>query len=176
MTGEPLNGPIPRLGRTPSRWRVNATPILCVMLASMIPPMLPIISQSPALPPLGLLFLVSWRLLHREIWPLWIGAPLGAFDDLMSGNPLGTGILLWSLVLIAIEMADERLYWRDYWHDWLLAILACLGFLGGTLLITRASGSMAPAFLILPQMLWSALFYPLIVRITAGMDRWRMMA
>lgn len=178
MSGELLNGPVPvpRLGRTPSRLRIHGTPVLCVMLGSMIPALLPLISQSPTLPPLGLLFLLSWRLLHREIWPLWIGAPLGAFDDLMSGNPFGTAIFLWSVIIIAIEFADERLFWRDYWHDWLIAVPACLTFLGGSFLIARLGGSAVPAFLLLPQLLWSALFYPLIVRITAGMDRWRMMA
>jgi len=176
MTGEPLNGPVPRLGRMPSRWRIHGTPVLCVMLGSMVPALLPLISQSPTLPPLGLLFLVSWRLTHREIWPVWIGAPLGAFDDLMSGNPLGTAMLLWSLTMIALEFADERLFWRSYWHDWLIAILACLFFLSGGFLIAHLSGSAASFMLLLPQMLWSALLYPLIVRITAGMDRWRMMA
>lgn len=172
----PLNGPVPRLGRMPSRWRIHGTPIACVMIGSMIPSLLPLISQSPTLPPLGLLFLVSWRLLHRELWPVWIGGPLGAFDDLMSGNPLGTGILLWSVLMIAMEFADERLFWRSYWHDWLIAMFAALFFLGGGFLIVRISGSSTSFLLLLPQLLWSALFYPLIVRITAGMDRWRMMA
>lgn len=176
MTGEPINGPVPRLGRTPSRWRVQGTPVLCVMAGSMAPALLPIISQTPTLPPFGLLILVGWRLLHHEMWPLWIGAPLGAFDDLMSGHPLGTGIFLWSVVMMGIEMADARLFWRDYWHDWLIAVLACALFLGGGLLIVWASGSIAPPELIVPQLFWSALLYPLIVRIIAGIDRWRMMA
>jgi len=176
MTGEPIHGPVPRLGSTPSRWRIQATPIVCVMLGSMIPALLPIISQTPALPPLGLLFLVGWRLLHHEMWPLWIGAPLGAFDDLMSGHPLGTGIFLWSVVMMMIEMIDARLFWRDYWHDWLIAILAALLFLAGGLLAARMTGSLAPPMIILPQLLWSALLYPLIVRVIAGIDRWRMMA
>ncbi len=176
MTGDPTHSPVPRLGSTPSRWRIEATPILCVMLGSMIPALLPIISQTPALPPFGLLFLVAWRLLHHEMWPLWIGAPLGAFDDLMSGHPLGTGIFLWSVVMMMIEIVDARLFWRDYWHDWLIAVIAAAIFLTGGLLIARLTGSAAPLAIILPQLLWSALLYPLIVRIIAGIDRWRMMA
>lgn len=160
----------------PSYGRMQGTPIALVMLASALPALLPVIVQTPTLPPLGLLFLVGWRLLHHEMWPLWIGAPLGAFDDLMSGNPFGTAIFLWSAVMIGIELIDTRLFWRDYWHDWLIAIVACLLFLGGSLMFARYGGSHAPLFIVLPQLLWSALLYPLIVRIIAATDRWRMMA
>ncbi|MPT48423.1 MAG: rod shape-determining protein MreD [Sphingobium sp.] len=170
------NQPVPRLGRTPSRFRMRGTPIIMIMLASMLPALLPLISQAPTLPPLGLLFLLSWRLLRHDMLPLWIGAPLGAVDDLMSGNPLGTAIFLWSAIMIAMEMLDDWLQWRSYWHDWLIAILACIVFLGGALLINRFSGSLASPMLILPQLFWSALLYPFVVRITVAMDRWRMMA
>ena len=171
-----MSQPIPRLGRTPSRLRMDGVPILSVMLASALPNLLPVIAQSPSMPPLGLLVFVGWRLLHHELWPLWIAAPLGAFDDVMSGNPLGTAIFLWSVVTLAAEMVDTRLFWRDYWHDWLIAIGASIFFLLGGLLIARISGSRAPVELILPQTLWSALLYPLIVRVIARTDRWRMMA
>tara|TARA_R110000787_G_scaffold201821_2_gene312582 strand:+ start:55 stop:570 length:516 start_codon:yes stop_codon:yes gene_type:complete len=171
-----MSAPLPRLGSMPSRWRMEGTPIACVMLASALPAMLPILVQSPTLPPLGLLFLLGWRLLHHELWPLWIGAPLGLFDDIMCGHPIGTAVFLWSSILIALEMVDARLFWRDYWHDWLLAICASLVFLAGGVILSWLSGSSAPLHLILPQLLWSALLYPLIVRIIAWMDRWRMMA
>lgn len=171
-----MSQPIPRLGAMPSRWRTQATPIASVLLASALPALVPIVVQTPSLPPFGLLVLVGWRLLHHELWPLWIGAPLGAFDDIMSGQPLGTAIFLWSVVMIAIEMVDARLYWRDYWHDWFIAIVGCFVFLAGGLLLSRLSGNDASLSLIFPQLLWSALLYPLIVRMVAGIDRWRMMA
>lgn len=171
-----MSQPIPRLGNTPSPLRMDGTPILCVMLASALPTMVPVIAQAPSIPPLGLLLFVGWRLLHHELWPLWIAAPLGAFDDLMSGNPLGTAIFLWSIINLAIEVVDTRLYWRDYWHDWLIAIVAVALFLFGGLMFAHHSGSTTPIRLIVPQLLWSALLYPLIVRVIARMDRWRMMA
>lgn len=171
-----MSEPVPRLGRMPSRWRVRATPILVVMVASALPPLLPIIVQSPTLPPLGLLFLVGWRLLHHEMWPLWIGAPLGLFDDLMSGQAVGTAVFLWSVVMIGIELVDARLFWRDYWHDWLIAFVSCFVFLIGGLLVAHLSGSHAPLLIVLPQLFWSVLLYPLIVRVIAWIDRWRMMA
>lgn len=171
-----MTGPLPRLGRNPSRWRIQVTPVLTVLFGSALPALLPVIVQSPTLPPFGLLFLVGWRLLHPELWPLWIGAPLGLFDDLMSGQALGTAVFLWSVIMIAIEQIDARMMWRDYWQDWLIAAVACLLFLGGGLLLAHLGGSRAPLLLILPQWLWSVLLYPLIVRLIAWIDRWRMMA
>ncbi|RXR28559.1 rod shape-determining protein MreD [Sphingobium fluviale] len=171
-----MSQPVPRLGSTPSPWRMDGTPIVTVLLASALPTMLPLIAQAPTLPPLGLLMFVGWRLLHHELWPLWIAAPLGAFDDLMSGNPLGTAIFLWCAINLAIELVDTRLYWRDYWHDWLIALTASAFFLFGGLGFVHHFGSGAPVSLILPQILWSALLYPLIVRVVARTDRWRMMA
>lgn len=177
MNGTPI-GPslVPRLGRTPSRWRIRATPVFSVLFASTLPALLPVIVQSPTLPPLGLMVLVGWRLLHPELWPLWIGAPLGLYDDLMSGQPLGTAMFLWSVIMIAIELLDARMLWRDYWQDWLIAALACFVFLAGGLAFAHLGGNHAPLHLILPQWLWSALLYPLIVRIVARIDHWRMMA
>lgn len=171
-----MTQPVPRLGNTPGPLRMEATPVFTVLLASALPTMVPLIAQAPTMPPLGLLVFVGWRLLHHGMWPLWIAAPLGAFDDLMSGNPLGTAIFLWCAVNLAIEMVDTRLFWRDYWHDWLIAIVSAMMFLLGGLAFARISGSNAPVHLILPQILWSALLYPLIVRVVARTDRWRMMA
>lgn len=171
-----MSQPLPKLGNMPSRWRIQATPIISVMVASAVPSMLPFLVQSPTLPPLGLLFLLGWRLLHHEMWPLWIGAPLGLFNDIMTGSPLGTGVFLWSIIMIATDVADQRLLWRDYWHDWLIAVLACLFFLSSALMLSWLDGSRATLDLILPQLLWSALIYPFIVRVIAWIDRWRMMA
>ena len=171
-----MSAPVPRLGNTPTRLRMEATPIASVVLASATPSLLPVIAQVPTLPPLGLLFLVGWRLVHHELWPLWIGVPLGLFDDLTSGNPLGTAMLLWSVVMMAIEIVDARLMWRDYWHDWLIATGAAAFFLAGGVMIGWVSESRASLLLILPQLLWSTLLYPLIVRAIAVIDRWRMMA
>ena len=171
-----MSAPVPRLGNMPTRWRMEATPILSVLIASALPALLPVIAQVPTLPPLGLLFLVGWRLVHHELWPLWIGVPLGAFNDIMSGHPLGTAIFLWSVVMMAIEILDARLMWRDYWHDWLIAIGAAFVFLAGGTLFGWLSGNGSPLFLILPQLVWSTLLYPIIVRVLAWIDRWRMMA
>ncbi|MBB6124369.1 rod shape-determining protein MreD [Sphingobium subterraneum] len=168
--------PQSRLGATPSRTRLMGTPVATVMFGSLIGALLPIVAQSPTLPPFGLLFLLAWRLLHPTLWPLWIGVPLGAFDDLATGAPLGSAVFLWTAVMIAIEMIDRRIFWRDYWNDWLIALVAVAFCLLGGALFARIAGSHAPFWLLLPQILWSALAYPLMVRLTATVDRWRIMA
>ena len=48
--------------------------------------------------------------------------PLGLFDDLVSGQPLGSAMLLWTLCFLAIDVLEQRLVWRDFWQDWLIAV------------------------------------------------------
>ncbi len=72
-----MNQKGPRLGEPASLWRMRLVPIVTVMLASALPLMLPLVASSPVLPPLGLLFFLSWQLLRTEMWPVWIGLPLG---------------------------------------------------------------------------------------------------
>ena len=65
--------------------------------------------------------LLGWRMVRPGLLPLWAGAPLGAFDDLVSGQPFGSAILLWSLAMIAIELIETRFPWRGFWQDWFTA-------------------------------------------------------
>jgi rod shape-determining protein MreD len=165
----------PRLGHNPSRLRLLGTPVATVMLGSMLT-VLPVIAQSPVLPPLGLLMLLSWRLLRPELWQAWIGLPLGLFDDVMSGQPLGSSMFLWTVTLIVIDFSETRLLWRDYWQDWLLATGAIILCLTGGYLFARLTGGGGTIMLIAPQILWSVLLYPFVARQCARLDRWRVMA
>ncbi len=56
-----------RIGEPASRWRMQIVPIATVMIASALPLMLPLVASSPVLPPLGLLFFLSWQLLRTEM-------------------------------------------------------------------------------------------------------------
>src|SRR3546814_17944409 len=87
-------------------------------LASALPLMLPIVASSPALPPLGLLFFLCWQLLRTEMWPVWIGLPLGLWDDLFSGAPIGSAVARWTAASIAIHYISQRIYWRGFFHAW----------------------------------------------------------
>lgn len=155
-------------------WKRRAVPILSVMLASSASALLPLVALSPALPPLGLLVLLAWRLLHPTMWPLWIGIPLGAFDDIMTGQPIGMAVSLWSVALMMIDRYEDRAIWHDYWADWLLVAASLLLYLVGALILTNMGGSHTPLWLVLPQLLWSLLFYPLTLRSVAALDRWRL--
>lgn len=95
------------------------TPAISVMLGSALAAMLPVVMTAPLLPPLGLMTLLGWRLLRPELLRVWAPVPLGLFDDLVSGAPLGSAMLLWTLGFFAVDMIDRRLLWRDFREDWL---------------------------------------------------------
>jgi rod shape-determining protein MreD len=106
--------------------------------------------------------------------PLWVGAPLGAFDDLFSGQPFGSAMLLWSLALIGIELIEARFPWRGFWQDWFTAGLAAvLVWLAGLML---SGAPVTPEMLVvaLPQALLAVLLYPILARMVASLDRFRL--
>ncbi len=105
-----------------SHWPLLAygLPWLSILLGSLTP-WLPVIAPAPVLPPFGFMMLLAWRLARPGLLPLWAGLPLGLFDDLYSGQPLGSAVLLFSLVLMAIELIEIRFPWRNFWLDWLTA-------------------------------------------------------
>ena len=163
-----------RIGRPRSVLHIRGVPIASVMLGSMIPAIIPMIAQQPLLPPFGLLMLIAWRQLRHEIWPLWIGLPLGLFDDIMSGQPIGSAVFLWTIVLLVLDFESQRQFWRDHWHGWLIASLAIIFALVGGWLAVHLSGSGGSVVQILPQIAYSIGIFPLIVRICAALDRWRL--
>jgi len=151
-----------------------SVPWLVVMLFSLTP-FLPVIAPAPVLPPFGFLALLSWRFLRPGLLPLWAGLPLGLFDDLFSGQPLGSAILLYSIALVVIEVLESRFPWRNFIIDWLAAAVLTLGYLLVSALISGGSIlSMRPAVLA-PQILVSILLFPLVARIIAAFDRLRLM-
>lgn len=156
-----------------SRLRTHGTPVILVMLGSAMT-IMPMIAVTPALPPVGLLALLAWRLLRPELWPLWIAAPLGLFDDIMSSQPLGTAMFLWTVTLIGIEIASSRLLWRDYWQDWLIAAIAIIFCILGGFYFARLAAGGGSMLVVLPQIVWSILLFPAVVRLCATVDRWRL--
>lgn len=163
----------PRLNRVPSRWALIGIPAASVMLGSMTT-LLPQISLYPLLPPFGLLTLLAWRMIVRDLWPVWAALPLGFFDDIFSGQPLGSAMLLWTLVFLILDIFDRWMMWRDFRQDWAIAgTLVAVVLLVG-LAIANSSGGDTSGLILLPQILISVLFFPLIVRMCAWLDalRW----
>jgi len=162
-----------RLNREQSPFRMTAIPVASVILASMVAT-LPIITTQPLLPPLGLMVLLAWRMMRPGIWPVWAGLPFGFLDDIFNGQPFGSSALLWSLAMIAMEIADSWAIWRDYWQDWLIAgVIIIVSILAG-LWFVHLAHSAPGATVLLPQIIISILLFPLIVRLCAKLDSWRL--
>ncbi|WP_315760150.1 rod shape-determining protein MreD [Sphingomonas sp. Y38-1Y] len=141
---------------------------LTVMIGSLAT-LVPVVSTVPWLPPLGLILLAGWRLLRSDVLRVWAAAPLGLFDDLVSGQPLGSSMLLWGMSFIALDMLDMRLVWRDFWQDWLLAsgtIAFCL--IGGRLIAAPLGAHVDTALAL--QIALSAALYPVIARMCFALD------
>jgi rod shape-determining protein MreD len=162
-----------RFDREQSMLRMLAMPIASVILASMVTT-LPVFSAGPLLPPFGLLMFLSWRLMRPGLWPIWSGVPFGLMDDLFSGQPFGSAGLLWSLAMLIVEIIDSRAIWRDYLQDWLIAALLIMAVLLGGLWIAGIAHAAPEPMVLFPQIILSILLYPLVVRICARLDRWRL--
>jgi rod shape-determining protein MreD len=151
--------------------RARPIPWMTVVAGSLLTA-LPVITIVPALPPFGLLMLLAWRLLARFALRPWAAAPLGFFDDLVSGQPLGSATLLWSLCFLAIEMVEQRLVFRDFWQDWLIAGGAIAFCIGVGRLIAVPVGAHVDTVL-WAQIVMAVMLFPLAARIVAWIDRKR---
>jgi rod shape-determining protein MreD len=156
----------------PGAFERQLVPVVTVMLGSLAV-LLPVVSTVQAMPSLGMLMMMGWRLPRPGLWPAWAGLPLGFFDDLFSGQPLGTSMALWTITLLCIDYADIRLVWRDHWQDWCLAAVMMAGVAIGSWAIVQFTGGASPAILLLPPVLFGAMLYPSVARLCAALDRWR---
>jgi rod shape-determining protein MreD len=153
--------------------RARIVPIATTIAGSCIS-LIPTVSLAPTWPPLGLLMLLAWRLLRPELWPAWIGLPLGLADDLLTGQTLGTGMVTWTACLLLADSVEVRLLWRDYWQEWVLAATAIAFAILGGWAIANWTGGDTPLWLVLPQILTSILCFPFVGRLCALLDRWRL--
>jgi rod shape-determining protein MreD len=162
------------INRAPSPLLVLATPWLVVMLGSLAP-LLPLIASAPVVPPLGFLLLITWMQLRPGVFPPWAGFPLGLFDDMFSGQPLGSAALLWSFAVLGLDLLEIQVPWRNFLQNWLIAAGAILAYailsalFAGTL--TRAE--MLP--ILAPQTILTILMVPLFGRLVALFDRFRLL-
>jgi rod shape-determining protein MreD len=148
-------------------------PWVSIMLGSLTP-LLPIIAPAPIMPPLAFMLLIAWRLMRPGLLPMWAGLPLGAFDDLFSGQPFGSGILLFSLALILIDVIELRLPWRGFLLDWLLGSAITAVYLALAALASGARISPVQLTVIVPQLMLAVVLYPIIARLVAALDRARL--
>lgn len=162
-----------RINRTHSRMLAYALPWASVMFGSLVT-QIPIASAVAMVPPLGFLLLLAWRLVRPGLFPVWAGFPLGLFDDLFSGQPFGSAILLWSLTMLGIELLEYRFPWRGFLQDWVVASQVTVAYILVAALVSGGSID-APALTGLgPQIAISVLVFPLVARLVAGLDRLRL--
>jgi rod shape-determining protein MreD len=157
------------LGASENASRARWLAPLSVMIGSLVT-ILPFIAGFPWLPPFGLMMLLGWRLLRADTIKVWAAVPLGFFDDMFSGQPLGSAMLFWTLCVIAIDILDTRLVWRDYWQNWLIAagsIAFCLIF--GRLIATPIDAHVETTLAM--QIFISAALFPLISHYCTWLDR-----
>ena len=163
-----------RINRAPSPWVAEGLPWITVMLAAMAA-FSPVVASAPVTPPLAFMLFLAWRMLRPGLLPIWAGLPLGAFDDLFSGQPFGSGIVLWSMAMLAMDVIDNRFLWRSFPQDWLAAsvLLTCY-LVFGALFAGIATGAPLP-LVIGPQLLITIVLYPLITQVAALLDRIRLL-
>ncbi len=158
------------LGRSEKMPRSIWLAPLSVVLGSMTAMLLPIVTTIPFLPPFGLMMLLGWRLVRGDAMTVWMPVPLGFIDDMFSGQPTGSAMLLWTLAVLMVDVLDTRLVWRDFWQDWLIASGAiAFVLIAGRFLASPVSAHVDTALVI--QIFISAALYPVIARFCAWLDR-----
>lgn len=163
-----------RINRTHSPLVATVLPWLTIMLGSLLPVFF-IAAALPLVPATGFVMLLAWRLVRPGLLPVWAGFPLGLFDDLFSGQPLGSAIVLWSLAMIAVELLDRRIPWRTFAQDWAVAALALLTYCLAAFLVSGASPGLPAAIALGPQILFSWLLFPAAARLVGVFDQLRLL-
>lgn len=162
-----------KINLAPSPWRANIVPYASILIASLIP--FWVMSDAmPLAPPFGFILFLTWRIMRPGLFPLWIGVPLGAFDDLFSGQPFGSAILLWSVTMITLELIESRFPWTGFWRDWFTASLAIVLYIIAAMAATGAPITHHLAIAAIPQVLIAVLIYPWFARMVAWFDRFRL--
>ena len=143
-------------------------------IAAILLTLMPFVFVSPLLPDFGFLMLITWRLLRPEVWPAQAALGFGLLSDVVTGDPLGQSMALWTIVFLAFDYLDSRLGFRDYWMDWLLAAAAIIFHTLGAWYIALLMGSDVRFAIMIPQIGLSVLAYPLAARLVLALDRWRL--
>ena len=141
---------------------------LTIMAGSLLT-IIPVIATFTVLPPFGLLMLMGWRLHRPEVMYSWTPVLLGLFDDLVSGQPFGSAMLLWTVCTLGVDVLETRLLWRDFWQNWMLAggaVGLCL--VAGRLIASPIGAHVETSLLV--QIAASAALYPAVARLVAWLD------
>ncbi len=162
-----------KINRTHSPALAYGIPWVMIAFFSLTP-VLPVIASAPVVPPLGFIAFLAWMVYRPGLLPFWAGIPLGLFDDMLSGQPIGSAVLLWSTTILAIEAVEARLPWRGFRQDWLTAsvilavYLICAAMIAGVL-------PTAPLLISIGlQLAVSVLIFPLMAKLVSLLDQFRL--
>lgn len=171
-----------RINSTHSQWRITLIPIISVLLASVLPDIF-FIASSPFLPSFSLMIFMGWMVLRPGIWPLWSAVTFGIWDDVFSGQPMGSAVVIWSAILLIYDQIEERMPWRSHWQDWLIAsvFLIIAHFIAAIFaLYIPVEDSFRATLFFSPMILGTQLIiaicgFPLILRLIYRLDqaRWK---
>jgi rod shape-determining protein MreD len=162
-----------KINRAHSPILAHVMPWATILFGSFVP-LLPVIAPGPILPPFGFLILIAWRQIRPGLLPLWAGFPLGLFDDLFSGQPFGSAILLFSLAMLGLELLEARFPWRGFWQDWVTAAVVIAAYLFSAAVLSGLEPELRLFLLILPQVALSILLFPIVGRLIAWLDALRL--
>jgi rod shape-determining protein MreD len=160
------------LDRRPKKL-ARAIPALSVGLATLLS-LLPIVAEVGWMPDTGFLLLLAWRLLRSDAIPAWVAAPLGLWNDLVLGLPIGFSVAVWTGAMILLDLTDRRTMWRDYWVEWLLAALLLAVAEVIRRQVDAAMGAPYGLATILPPLAIAILTFPLAAWSASAIDRWRL--
>jgi len=148
-------------------------PAFSVVIASLFV-ILPIVSRNGWFPNFGFLILLAWRLLRADAFPTWWAAPLGLFNDLVLGSPIGLSVAVWTAAMLALDIADRRTQWRGYWLEWAIAGALLFGQEAAEWRVAQIMGASLPFRSVVPPLLIAILAFPIAAWIVARIDRWRL--
>lgn len=163
-----------RINRAPSPLLALSLPWIVIALMSVLTTIM-VIASAPVMPPLGFLAYIAWRQLRPGLLPVWAGLPLGLIDDLYSGQPFGSAVMLWSLAAIMLDVVETRLPWRNFITEWIVAAVLIALYICSSLVLANLAVAKTPILFIVPQICISILVYPLVGRAIALFDRIRLM-
>jgi rod shape-determining protein MreD len=161
-----------RIGQGPrpeARWVPAATVAAASLLSA-----LPVVTVSGWYPDLAFLALLAWRLLRADPWPSWWAAPLGLFNDLATGAPIGFSVTLWTAASLLLDLVDRRTMWRDYWTEWALAAALVFLYELAEWRVASLMSAPLPFSSLLAPVVIATLSFPVIAWVAARLDRWRL--
>lgn len=148
-------------------------PPFTILVASLLA-LFPAFTPGAWWPDLALLVLIAWRLRRSDAFPDWWAIPFGLFNDLVTGQPIGQSIVIFTLAMIAINLADIRLRWRSHWSEWAIAtLLVALGELIEWQ-VNAIAGAPSPLRTLGPPVAIAALAFPLAAILIGKLDDFRL--